>query len=258
MRAAIGARVTCVLSLVAMIVAGCASTPPPRPYPWIPSPNFDQRRPNFIVVHHTQDETVEQSLATLTDPAREVSAHYLIGRDGRVLQLVDDVNRAWHAGRSWWGGHTDLNSTSIGIELDNNGFEPFAEPQIVALLKLMRELVDRLRIPPANVVGHGDVAPGRKVDPNRWFPWQRLADAGFGLWCREPAPALPASFDPTLALMAVGYDVSRPDVARRAFRRHFIGTESDLEWSDAELRVLACIVRAQAARTAPGADAAAL
>ena len=232
------------------IAAGCAPVRPSRDYTWIPSPNFDQRRPNFIVLHHTQNDTLSQALSTLTNPARAVSSHYLIGRDGRVLQLVDDLDRAWHAGRSWWGGHTDLNSISIGIELDNNGFEPFAEAQIVALETLLPKLVERFRIPPANVIGHGDIAPGRKVDPSRYFPWERLARSGYGLWCREPSPSFNAGFDPGLALMAIGYDVSRPDVARQAFRRHFIGIDSDLDWNDAELRVLACVARAQSERSA--------
>ena len=254
--------------LAAAVVTACAPMQRQRQYAWVPSPNFDQRRPNFIVVHHTQNDTLEQALSTLTSAAREVSSHYLIARDGRVLQLVDDLGRAWHAGRSWWGGHTDINSTSIGIELDNNGFEPFAEPQIVALEKLLRELVDRLRIPPQNVVGHGDVAPGRKVDPSRYFPWQRLAQSGFGLWCAQAgnaarpglpgqsgqsgqpgqpvssaAPAIASSIDPILAMMAIGYDVSRPEVARAAFRRHFLGIDSDADWSAGDLEQLACLVQ---------------
>lgn len=249
--------------LAAAVVSACAPMQPQRQYAWVPSPNFDQRRPNLIVVHHTQNDTLEQALSTLTSAAREVSSHYLIARDGRVLQLVDDLGRAWHAGRSWWGGHTDINSTSIGIELDNNGFEPFAEAQIVALEKLLRELVDRLRIPPQNVVAHGDVAPGRKVDPSRFFPWQRLGASGFGLWCasaeksdrarlpdqpgRSSAPATPSSIappiDPILAMMAIGYDVSRPEVARAAFRRHFLGIDSDADWNAGDLERLACLVQ---------------
>jgi hypothetical protein len=98
-----------------------------------PSPNYDQRRPNFVILHHTTDNSAEEALRTLTDRARAVSSHYLIGRDGKIFQLVDDRERAWHAGESYWGGQRDINSASIGIELDNNGREPFAEPMIASL-----------------------------------------------------------------------------------------------------------------------------
>ena len=220
------ARVACITLAIASIAAviGCAPAQPGREYAWRPSPNFDQRRPNFIVIHETTNDTVDKALSTLTNPERQVSSHYLIARDGRVLQLVDDIGRAWHAGRSWWGGHTDLNSTSIGIELDNNGREPFSEPLMASLEKLLGQLVERFRIPPANIVGHGDIAPGRTVDPSRYFSWQRLSQRGLGLWCAQPEAVLPPRFDPVLGLMALGYDVSRPDVARQAFRRHFAAT----------------------------------
>jgi N-acetylmuramoyl-L-alanine amidase len=154
----------------------------------MPSPNFDQRRPNFVILHQTTNATVDKALATLTDPARKVSAHYLIGRDGKSLQLVDESARAWHAGESRWGGMSDLNSASIGIELDNTGDEPFAEPQITALLALLAELRERYRIPAANVLAHGDVAPTRKVDPAATFPgaaWRRPALAS-GATNRRP------------------------------------------------------------------------
>ena len=179
---------------------------------WLPSPNFDQRRPNFVVLHQTSNNNAATALATLTDPRRRVSVHYLIGRDGVVMQLVDESARAWHAGDSWWGGMSDLNSASIGIELDNTGDEPFAEPQVLALLALLEDLRARHRIPAANVLGHGDVAPGRKVDPSRLFPWQRLAQRGFGLWCDAPAAAAPVGFDALLGLQGLGYDVSAPAV----------------------------------------------
>ena len=238
------------VAIAILITVGCAPVQPRHEYAWHPSPNFDQRRPNFIVIHHTQNDTVEQALNVLTDSAREVSSHYLIARDGRVLQLVDDLNRAWHAGITWWGGHTDLNSISIGIELDNNGNEPFPEPLLRSLENLLGQLVDRFRIPPANVVGHGDIAPGRKVDPSRFFPWQRLAAKGYGLWCTRPDPVVPPRFDPTLGLMALGYDVSRPEITRQAYRRHFLALESDAEWNDDEVRLLACLVRKRAQRDA--------
>ena len=104
----------------------------------VPSPNHNARRPNFVILHDTSNSTVDRALRTLTDPAREVSAHYLIGRDGTLYQLVDESRRAWHAGASYWGGDTDLNSASIGIELDNTGAEPYSEAQILSLLDLLK------------------------------------------------------------------------------------------------------------------------
>ena len=143
------------------------------------------------------------------------------------MQLVDESDRAWHAGVSWWGGNTDINSASIGIELDNNGDEPFAEAQIDALLVLLADVMPRNNIPGANVVGHMDVAPGRKVDPSVYFPWRRLAERGFGLWCDEPFPPAPEGFDLTLALTALGYSPLVPDASRRAFLLHYAeGNES--------------------------------
>ncbi|MDQ1242473.1 MAG: N-acetylmuramoyl-L-alanine amidase, partial [Pseudomonadota bacterium] len=223
------------LLLALLPLAACAPLPqgPEVATRWQPSPNFDERRPNFVILHQTSNDDVEHALRTLTDPLKKVSAHYLIGRDGTVVQLVDERARAWHAGESWWGGLTDLNSASIGIELDNNGEEPFAEPQIAALLELLADLKARYRIPAANFLGHGDVAPGRKVDPSRHFPWLRLAQRGFGLWCESPPPA-PAGFDALLALRALGYKVMRSgiprdgagDTALRAFRRHWAGDDA--------------------------------
>jgi N-acetylmuramoyl-L-alanine amidase len=211
------------------------------PARWLASPNHDERRPNFVILHHTSDDTAEPALRTLTDPRREVSAHYLVTRDGTIVQLVDERARAWHAGRSSWGGLTDLNSASLGIELDNNGEEPFPAAQIDALVALLRDLADRHRIPPANVLGHGDVAPGRKVDPSRHFPWQRLAAEGFGLWCEPPYPPAPASLDPLLGLQALGYDVADVEAAVSAFNRHFRQDDSPL-LGQGDLALLQCLV----------------
>ena len=245
----------CVLLLLTL--AACAPLPPQRGYLWQPSPNHDLRRANFVIIHETSDKTVAEALATLTSPERQVSAHYLIGRDGTVIQLVDDAARAWHAGKSWWGGSTDLNSASIGIELDNTGDEPHAEPQIVALLGLLEELRARYRIPAANFIGHGDVAPGRKVDPGYRFPWRRLAQHGFGLWCEAPPQNVPPGFDPMLGLMAYGYDIARPDSARQAFRRHFLGSDADAEWTVYEQALLLCLLRMKVLRDTGALDAAA-
>lgn len=215
---------------------------------WRPSPNFDQRRPNFVILHQTTNDNAATALATLTDPQRKVSAHYLIGRNGAVIQLVDEAARAWHAGESWWGGNTDLNSASIGIELDNTGDEAFVEQQIVALLELLGELQARYRIPTANFLAHGDIAPARKVDPSRLFPWQRLAEHGFGLWCETPPPAAPVGFDAQLGLQALGYDVSVPAPARQAFRRHFTDTEADAELAPGEQALLHCLLQKKVSR----------
>lgn len=186
------------------------------------SPNFDERRPNLVIIHHTSNDTLEKALHTLTAPERKVSAHYLIGRDGTILQLVEENARAWHAGKSWWGGFTDINSVSLGIELDNNGREPFADAQIEALLALLADVRRRYHIPPANFIGHADVAPTRKDDPSGLFPWPRLAGQGFGLWCDAPLPSAPIGFDLALALTALGYDPATPAASRKAFRLHFV------------------------------------
>jgi N-acetylmuramoyl-L-alanine amidase len=233
---AAGALLACML----MACTPLASRPDPF---FRPSPNFDQRRPNFVIIHATSNDTAAQALRTLTSPEARVSAHYLIGRDGTVYRLVDESARAWHAGESKWGADTDLNSVSLGIELDNNGREPFADPQIAALLTLLQEIRDRYPgIPAANYIGHADVAPRRKVDPSRYFPWEILAREGFGLWCEPPLPVPPATMDATLALRALGYDVADRAAAIQAFRRHFLKEESAAELDDRARSVLACLL----------------
>ena len=236
--------------LLLAALAACAPLPTGqgRGALWQPSPNFDQRRPNFVILHQTSNDNTATALATLTDPQRKVSAHYLIGRDGVVMQLVDETARAWHAGESWWGGNTDLNSASIGIELDNTGDEAFAEAQIVALLALLDELRTRYRIPAANFLAHGDIAPARKVDPGRLFPWQRLAKQGFGLWCESPSPGAPPGFDPMLGLQALGYDIAVPAAARQAFRRHFTAGDDNAELTPGEQALLHCLLQKKVLR----------
>ena len=237
-------------ALLLVALAACAPLPTGqgRGVLWQASPSFDQRRPNFVILHQTTNTSAATALATLTDPQRKVSAHYLIGRDGAIVQLVDESARAWHAGDSWWGGTTDLNSASLGIELDNTGDEAFAEAQIVALLALLEELRSRYRIPSANFLAHGDIAPARKVDPSRLFPWQRLASHGFGLWCETPAPAAPSGFDALLGLQALGYDIVSAAAAQQAFRRHFTGNEDSGELSPGEQAQLHCLLQRKAAR----------
>lgn len=119
-------------------------------------------------------DSAQAALERLCDPVHEVSAHYLIGADGTVWQMVREQDRAWHAGAGEWHGHSDINSRSIGIELDNAGTHPFAEPQMVRLERLLKDITARWDIPPEGVIGHSDMAPGRKADPGPRFDWQRL------------------------------------------------------------------------------------
>lgn len=211
-----------------LALTACASTPsslPPRSplAQWRPSPNFDQRHPALIVIHITEQGSVEESLRTLSNTAtdRKVSAHYLIGGDGSIHQLVADDQRAWHAGAGSWGGMTDLNSSSIGIELDCEIDEPIAEAQFQSLLRLLDDLTTRLKIRKRAVIGHADLAPTRKTDPGPQFPWQRLAEAGYGRWPSGPLSDPPPGFDGWLALRAVGYPLADRGATLRAFRIHY-------------------------------------
>jgi len=235
--------------LVALLVLGACTQITPRanvPYEERPSLNFDERRPNFVVIHHTSHDNAERSLSTLTDPLREVSAHYLIARDGKIYYLVDELARAWHAGDSYWGGTRDPNSVSIGIELDNNGAEPYSERQVESLLLLLSDLKARYKIPAANFVGHGDIALGRKNDPGRTFPWKRLSERGFGLWCEPPYPEAPDEAQTALLLMALGYDTRDLDAAIAAFKRRFAPDDLTIEMSDDNRALLLCLVTKKA------------
>jgi N-acetylmuramoyl-L-alanine amidase len=217
------------VALAALVLSGCAELPQRTSLPVIPapSPNFDQRRPQFVVLHHTGSAHAGRALRTLTDRERAVSAHYLVARDGRIYHLVDELARAWHAGESYWAGNRDLNSASIGIELDNAGEEPYPEVQMSALLSLLGDLRQRYRIPRANYLGHADVAPRRKADPGRVFPWRRLAASGFGLWCEPPFAAPPATPDDATLLAAFGYDPADADAAVSAFKLRFAPDSPD-------------------------------
>jgi N-acetylmuramoyl-L-alanine amidase len=218
-------------------LTGCATTQraPERSAlaHWTPSPNYNARKAQIIVLHHTSIGNAKESLRVLSTRNSEgqVSAHYLVEADGRIDQLVDDGDRAWHAGASRWAGMTDLNSSSIGIEIDNDGVSPFTQPQIQSLVKLLADLTSRLGIPREAVVGHGDIAPGRKTDPSALFPWATLASYGFGLWPDAVLIPAPPGFDSLAAMRLVGYDVSEPRTAIAAFHRHYRAMES----SDAPL-----------------------
>lgn len=152
------------------------------PVAWHPSPNFGPRqggqRPRLIVLHYTAMASAEAAIERLCDPIHSVSAHYVIAQDGAVTQLVAEGMRAWHAGAGEWQGQGDVNSRSIGIELDNDGKAPFAEPLMRRLERLLDDLMARWEIAADGVIGHSDLAPGRKGDPGPMFDWARLAQVG--------------------------------------------------------------------------------
>ena len=189
--------------------------------------NFNLRKPNFVIIHHTAQDSVQQTLKTFTLVRTQVSAHYVIADDGHVTQMLNDYLRAWHAGSGIWGKNSDINSCSIGIELDNNGVEPFSASQIKSLLALLRKLKKEYNIPAQNFVGHSDIAPSRKNDPSRLFPWQLLSANGFGLWQKGTLVAAPITFDPEMGLKIIGYDTKNLPDAVKAFKLHYNQKEVD-------------------------------
>lgn len=207
---------------------------------FIGSVNFNLRKPNFVIIHHTGQKDVEETFRTFALSRTQASAQYIIGRDGKVYHVVNDYLRAWQAGAGKWGNITDMNSCSIGIELDNNGFEPFSTPQINSLLILLNDLKQHFNIPTANFIGHEDYAPSRKNDPSVYFPWHLLAQHGFGLWWSDTTGVkVPLDFKPIEALRIIGYDVDNPTKAIVAFRRHFCSIESERpSLSPGEIRIL--------------------
>ena len=189
-----------------------------------PSPNFDERkRPiRFVVLHYTGMQSADAALRVLSDPAplrtaylndiptnpllpdgthapktlvpspmSRVSSHYLVYEDGRIFQLVDESKRAWHAGRGFWDGETDMNSASIGIEIANGGDDfglpDYPDVQIEKVMALVEQIMRRHGLDRQHIIGHSDLAPTRKSDPGEKFPWKRFAEAGLALW---PQPAL--------------------------------------------------------------------
>lgn len=219
-----------------------ADSTPPAPY-WVGTTNFNLRKPNFVIIHHTAQNSCPQTLQTFTKPATQVSAHYVICKDGTIHHLLNDYLRAWQAGNSKWGNITDVNSVSVGIELDNNGYEPFPDSQINSLLRLLTRLKTTYNIPTANFIGHGDIATTRKVDPSAYFPWKTLANRGFGLWYTDTTGVvLPAGFSNLTALRLIGYDIKDSSAAALAFKRHF---EQDTlrSWGEPEEKVLYSLYR---------------
>jgi N-acetylmuramoyl-L-alanine amidase len=191
---------------------------------FIGSVNFGIRKPNFIILHHTAQVSTDQTIRTFILKSTATSAHYVVGRDGKVVQMVNDYLRANHAGVAKWGNETDLNSCSLGIEIDNNGNEPYSDVQINSVISLVAMLTKKYNIPAANIIGHADIAPKRKIDPNK-FPWKKLADRGFGLWYDTVLQIPPPTFDAVAALRIIGYDVSNLPAAITAFKRHFVQTD---------------------------------
>lgn len=194
-----------------------------------PSPNFDGRKApvTLLVLHYTGMPDAASAINWLANPESKVSAHYVVTEDGQVIRMVAEDKRAWHAGKSHWRGVSDINSTSIGIEIVNPGHEwgyrPFPDVQMQALVPLVNDIVQRYRITRGNVVGHSDIAPARKQDPGELFPWHMLARLRLAL----PRPTRNL-MDPhwtdsgfMLALERFGYDITDQEAAVVAFQRRF-------------------------------------
>ncbi|NGN41007.1 N-acetylmuramoyl-L-alanine amidase [Mesorhizobium sp. CGMCC 1.15528] len=210
------------------------------------SPNFTPRRgtnrPDMIILHYTGMATGEAAEAWLCDPASEVSSHYLVHEDGRIVQMVRESDRAWHAGKSSWRGETDINSWSVGIEIVNPGhtlgYKAFPKRQIEAVIGLCGGISGRHGIVPERILAHSDVAPGRKVDPGEKFPWRILAQSGVGHFV-EPARTRKGlslksgdegvaveQLQSMLALFGYGIEITgifdlSTEIVVAAFQRHF-------------------------------------
>jgi len=235
-----------------------------------PSPNFDARNkiPDMLVLHYTGMETGEAALAQLRNGEREgkVSSHYLVEEDGRIFRLVPEERRAWHAGKTFWKGEEQLNHASIGIEIVNPGHEfgyrPFPEAQVVAVIALLGDIRTRWQIDDSRILGHSDVAPGRKIDPGELFPWKRLAEAGHGIWAQaDPAPGLPLSegaegvgvFALQAGLTRLGYDSAPTGVFDAktkdivaAFQQHWVQSRFDGVADGLTRATLMAVLRASA------------
>ncbi len=155
-----------------------------------PSPNFEPRRgkprADMLILHYTGMMSAPRAIAWLADPASRVSSHYVIDEAGCITQMVRESDRAWHAGVGCWAGETDINSASIGVEIQNPGhdlgYPEFSDAQMAAVIALSQDIVTRNAIPPTRVLAHSDVSPGRKIDPGEKFDWARLHAAGVGHW----------------------------------------------------------------------------
>lgn len=228
---------------------------------YVPSPNFEPRPldspVDTIILHYTDMLTLEEALNRLCDPEIKVSAHFLISKEGQLYQLVDPKYRAWHAGVSSWRGESDVNSRSIGIELDNlghtHGPESYTQEQISTLLKLLKELTNQYKIPSNRVLGHSDVAPARKSDPGELFPWEVLAREGFGIWPdKSPTTSFNSmnALEIQNALWKIGYTCPQSSIwdeetmsACRAFQRHFTPKEITGNATDLTCQTLQALLK---------------
>ena len=233
-----------VKSLSAVLKAEPAPDSLPPAY-WVGTTNFGLRKPNYVIIHHTAQNSCEQTLAAFARQTSQVSAHYVICKNGTVHHMLNDYLRAWHAGVSQWGGNSDINSSSIGIEIDNNGSEPFTGEQIASLVRLLGKLKKDYGIPTHHFIGHSDIAPGRKVDPSRFFPWQSLAAAGYGLWYSDTTNIqLPGNFNTVHALRIIGYNCKDSLAAMSAFKLHFVPADSSRAFTDADRKILYSVLQA--------------
>ncbi|PHR59836.1 MAG: N-acetylmuramoyl-L-alanine amidase [Robiginitomaculum sp.] len=192
------------------------------------SPNFDDRSLpiSMLVLHYTGMQSATHALERLCDPLAKVSAHYVIDEQGEVFALVPEDRRAWHAGLSCWQDVTDINSASIGIEIVNGGHDfglpGFPEAQMLALIELCSAILARHKIAPQNIVGHNEIAPGRKIDPGERFAWAQLAGAGIGLWPGEPNGQRQSCPEPSASKVAgsllteIGYETALADFSTSA------------------------------------------
>ncbi|AUC85442.1 N-acetylmuramoyl-L-alanine amidase [Polaribacter sp. ALD11] len=207
----------------------------------IKSQNFNLRKPNLIVIHHTAQDSCKQTYKTFALKRTQVSSHYVICNDGTITQMLNDLLRGWHAGGGSWGKNTDINSASIGIELDNDGSEPFSYAQINSLVFLLQKLTEKYKIPSQNIVGHADIAPGRKTDPSALFPWKALADSGLGIWYDEEnldTVVLPLNFNTTFALKYIGYNTTNLKNAIYSFKLRFNSEEVSHELTEKDKKIL--------------------
>lgn len=213
-----------------------------------PSQNFGERadgaRVELVVLHFTGMPDFEEARDRLCDAEAEVSCHYLVSRTGEIFDMVPDDRRAWHAGEGSWGGRGDVNSRSIGIEIDNDGASPFTGSAIDALIPLIEDILHRHHLGNEAVIGHQDMAPGRKADPGPFFPWRKLAEADVAVWPDAPhaialkgTPADRSHWNQFVeAARVFGYPVDgEAEALHRAFRHRFRGDDGIFDPMDTAL-----------------------
>jgi N-acetylmuramoyl-L-alanine amidase len=208
------------------------------PSDWVGTVNFGIRKPNYVIIHFTAQGSLNETIHTFTVTHTGTSAHYVVAKDGKVVHMVNDYLRSNHAGVGKWGSVVDMNSCSIGIEIDNNGDEPYTDAQINSLLALLTKLKRTYGIPITNFIGHEDFAPRRKPDPGPYFPWKKLAQHGFGYWSDDILELAPENFDYVTALRLIGYDTSDLHSAIIAFKRHFVQTDIKAPLTQLDLNIL--------------------